>query len=530
LASALPTRVGANLRAGWRGAIRRRYLAAFGFGGLAALALPPLGFLPGLLGFAGLVHLLQGAERRRQAALLGWCFGFGHFVAGLYWIAIAFFADAERFGALAVPAVLLLCAYLALYPALAGLLAGLRRWHQPSVAALALALAWTLGEWLRANVLWGFPWNLVGYAWIELLPVAQLAALTGVYGLSLLAVLAGGLPATLLTDQPGRWRAPLAGVVLVALIAAGGAWRLAGAEPDFVEGATLRLVQGNVAQHHKWDPARRAEWFERHLSLSADPSGRATVVIWPESATPYQLETDAEARRYIAEAVPPGGLVITGGERFDLESDPPRAWNSLFALDQAGAIRARYDKHQLVPFGEFLPWRSVLAALGLEKVTAGTFDFLPGPGPQTLDLPGLPPVSPLICYEVIFTGAVLDPAARPAWLLNITNDAWFGRSSGPYQHLAMARLRTIEEGLPLVRSANTGISAVIDPWGRVLERLPLNQTGTLESGLPQPLAAPPPYARLGLAAVLLVALGLIVVILLIEKPLKKKSLRFNKLI
>jgi apolipoprotein N-acyltransferase len=503
-------------RAGrWLAALHRfPRTSAFGLGALVALALPPLNLWPCLLGFAGLLHLLRRSERPLGAAVLGWCFGFGHFLLGLYWIAIAFFTDAERFGLLAVPAVLLLCAGLALYPALATLLTALRRWRSPSAGALVLAIAWTLAELLRGALFGGFPWNLIGYAFAGSDGISQLAAVTGVWGLSFFAVLVGALPAALL--EPGvraRWRPAAAAGLILVLLWLGGTLRLAAATAPPATGATLRLVQGNIAQHHKWQPELRARWFQRHLDLStqppaglpsggpapdgATPNG-ATYVIWPESATPYPLEQDAEARGLIGRAVPPDGLLLTGGERFDLESEPPRAWNSLFVLDRSGAIVARYDKRDLVPFGEFLPFRDVLGRVGLQNLTRGSFDFEPGPGRQTIALPGLPPFSPLICYEAIFPGGVVERSARPAWLLNVTNDAWFGRSSGPYQHLAMARFRAIEEGLPLVRSANTGISALVDPWGRVAASLGLGATGTLDVALPQPLPAPPPFARFGL--------------------------------
>ena len=351
---------------------------------------------------------------------------------------------------------------------------------------------------MRGTLFGGFPWNLIGYAFAGSDAVVQLAAVTGVWGLSLLAVLIGALPAALL--EPGaraRWWPAAAAALLLVLLWAGGALRLGSATPA-PPGPLLRLVQANVAQHHKWQPALRAQWFERHLELSAEPADGVQAVIWPESATPYPLDQEPEARRLIGRVVPPGGLLMTGGERFDFASEPPRAWNSLFVLDPSGTIVARYDKRDLVPFGEFLPLRGVLGRLGLEKLTGGSFDFQPGPGRRTIALPGLPPFSPLICYEAIFPGRVVDRDDRPAWLLNVTNDAWFGRSSGPYQHLAMARLRAVEEGLPLVRSANTGISAVVDPWGRIAARLDLGVTGVLDAALPAPLAAPTPFARFGL--------------------------------
>jgi apolipoprotein N-acyltransferase len=493
----------------------RPRLSAFGLGAVVALALPPFNLWPCLLGFAGLLDLLRRAEDRRQAFVLGWCFGFGHCLVGLYWIAIAFFADAERFGLLAVPAVLLLCAGLAFYPALAALLVSLYRWRSGSAAALALALAWLLTEWLRGHLFGGFPWNLIGYAFAGSGGLSQLAAVTGIWGLSLLAVAVGALPVTLL--EPGaraRWQPTVAAGLALAVVWLGGTLRLPDAPTAPVAGVRLRLVQGDIAQTLKWQPEQRARWFQRYLELSARPADHIKAIIWPESATPYPLDQEPEARRLIARVVPPGGLLLTGSARFDLESEPPRAWNSLFALDDTGRILAVYDKHDLVPFGEFLPFRTLLGRLGLEKLTQGSIDFQPGPGRETLTLPGLPPFSPLICYEAIFPGRVVDPHARPDWLLNVTNDAWFGRSSGPYQHFAMARFRAIEEGLPLVRAANTGISAVVDPFGRIQARLDLDVTGVLDAALPAPLAEPPPFARLGLWPVV-VAAGLVVILMLV---------------
>ncbi|HEX6113784.1 MAG TPA: apolipoprotein N-acyltransferase, partial [Geminicoccaceae bacterium] len=269
--------------------------------------------------------------------------------------------------------------------------------------------------------------------------------------------------------------------------------------------------------------------FERHLTLSAEGRDAITHVIWPESAAPYPLDQDGVARQMIARVVPPSGLLLTGGERFDLSREPPLAWNTLFVLDDAGAILARYDKRDLVPFGEFLPLRGLLGRLGLEKLTHGSIDFQPGPGRQTITLPGLPPVSPLICYEAIFPGSVVDPDARPDWLLNVTNDAWFGRSSGPYQHLAMARMRAIEEGLPLVRSANSGISAVVDPWGRIEARLGLGETGALDVALPQPLPGGTPFARTGPVIALAPAGVLALCALLLEARRRRALPEVNKM-
>lgn len=485
------------------GALRRQDWPIAMLGGAgAALTLPPLGLWPLLVGFAVLAHQLQAVSDDRHAFRLGWSFGFAHHLVGLYWIAIAFFTDADTYGPLGIPAVGLLVAGLAILPGLAAV--GVVRLGLQSKTALALALAvfWTLSEVARG---WLFPWNLIGYAWSGT-PVAQLAALVGAYGLSLIAVALGALPAALI-GSGRRWQPFAVALLVLAALWVGGVWRLGQHPGAWVVGVNLRLVQANVAQHHKWQPQLRARWLQRHLDLSVSGSDRPTVVIWPESATPYPVDSDPLIRQRLAEVVPPNGFVITGGERFDLDALPPRAWNSLFVVDRSGRLVAHYDKHVLVPFGEYLPFRSILGLLGIDKLAGGSIDFEPGEGRVILDLAGIPPSSPLICYEVIFPGAVVPAEHRPGWLLNITNDAWFGTSSGPYQHLAMARIRAIEEGLPVVRSANTGISAVIDPLGRVERMLALNQMAVLDAALPRALE-PTVFARLGHWAAALLALSL----------------------
>ncbi len=513
-------------------AARKAYLTSAVLGAAAAFALPPLHILPGLFGFALWLFLLNGARHRREAFLLGWWFGLGFFVIGLYWIAIAFFTDAEKFGALAIPAVLLLCAVMAVFPAIAGAVYHLLQPRHPIAQALVLALAWVFGEWLRAQFLWGFPWNLMGYAWIASLPISQFAAYAGVYGLSLVAALTGALWLSLLVDHGrARWLGPVISLGLLALLLVAGSLRLGAVAVGDEEGVRLRLVQANIVQHHKWDPELRADSFRRHLALSANaPANDAaapTVVIWPETASAYVLDEDPVARELVAEVTPKGGHLLTGFNRFDLDSEPKRAWNSLGALNDQGELDAIYDKHRLVPFGEFLPWRSVLSRIGLKKITDGSIDFQPGGGAVSLNVGDLPAFSPLICYEAIFTTEVAPRDQRPAWLLNITNDAWFGKSSGPHQHLAMARMRAIEEGLPLVRSANTGISAVIDPLGRVRGQLDLGATGVLDEPLPKALEEPTFYARNPLFAILsMVAMGLLL-IFMIEKVLKNRYVKFR---
>ena len=482
---------------GWR----RIALAVF-LGALATLALPPFHLVPVLVpAFCGLLWLIAARPQPWPAAAVGWWFGFGHFCAGLYWIAISF--TVAGVAPWAAPfAVLAMAATAALFPAAVAALAA-RTSGAGARAAVAFAIWWTLAEWLRGFlILGGFPWNLTGYAWAFSDAMIQLAAVTGVLGLTLITVLAAAMPAALgdpadAARAPRRaWWAVAAAFAVLGVVWTGGALRLAGASDEEVAGVRLRLVQANIAQHHKWRDDLRADHFARHVELTAAPAtAPITLVIWPETAVPYLLDRDPERLAMIADLVPPGGLLITGAVRATPEGMTPfQVWNSLRVIDDSGAVVATYDKHHLVPFGEYVPFRGVL---NLVKLTTGAVDYSPGPGPRTLALDGLPSVSPLICYEAIFPGQVTDPDDRPGWLLNVTNDGWYGVSTGPYQHLAQARLRAVEEGLPLVRAANTGISAVVDSFGRVTASLGLAKAGVVDAGLPVALPDPTPFARAG---------------------------------
>lgn len=507
-------------------ALRHPALLALPTGAVAALALPPVHAWPALLAFAVLLGLVRGTRSARGGFLVGWSFGFGWFLAGLYWIAIAFYTDAERFGALAVPAVVALSATLALAPGVAGAAVAWRPWRSVPAQALALAVAWTFGDIARTGWGIGFLWNPVAVVWAASDAMLQPLAWIGAYPLGALTVLVGALPVTVWTERGrARWTGPvLAGLVLALWWGAGWARldRVATVPPE--PPVRVRVVQANVAQHHKWDPERRADWFRRHLELSVTSAAAPPdVIVWPESAVPYQIEREPLVRDYMARVAPPGGWLLAGGDRYELERDPPIASNSLFAIDDRGTVAARYDKVDLVPFGEYLPLRPVLAGVGLEKLTAGSLDFVAGPGRQTIALPGLPPFSPLICYEAIFPGRATREGARPAWLLNVTNDAWFGDSSGPHQHLAQARMRAVEEGLPLVRAANTGISVVTDAYGRVLQRLDLGAAGVLDRDLPPALAEAPLSRRWGTVMVPLLLLALLACSVLVEKRARRSS-------
>ncbi|HBA43639.1 MAG TPA: apolipoprotein N-acyltransferase, partial [Alphaproteobacteria bacterium] len=380
---------------------------------------------------------------------------------------------------------------------------------------LLLATSWFLLEWLRGHILTGFPWHSIGYIWTgdSLLhgAVAQGAALFGVYGLGFLTLLLAGLPALL---SGGQWRRPTGGALITviplsALLLIGwGAWRAQQIADDSLASDSLasnspeiplRIVQPNIAQQEKWIPGNRVAHFEKLLQLSQRPAAtRPQIIIWPEAATPFFLAEQPEALRLIGQLLPQDGLLITGSPRLSVRSAETTpgdmsgapVHNSILFIDSSGQIQASYDKFHLVPFGEYLPFRSLLSAIGLRKLTKDIGAFAPGPGPQTVRLNNLPAVSPLICYEIIFPAAVTDQTQRPGWIVNLTNDAWFGDTSGPPQHLAQARMRAIEEGIPVIRSANNGISAVISPSGIVLHALPLNQTGIIETMLPKPVTRP----------------------------------------
>ncbi len=294
-----------------------------------------------------------------------------------------------------------------------------------------------------------------------------------------------------------------------------------------VQGLRLRIVQGNVPQTMKWQPSERDRIVRRYLSISAlgRPSD-ITVQIWPETALPVDLANDSARRAVVAAALPERSVLLTGSVRFSGGAEgaqQPR--NSLLAISDAGELLAAYDKVRLVPFGEYMPLRWLLP---FEKLAQGRGDFARGPGPVTVSVPGVPPFQPLICYEAIFPGwTAKNGAARAQWLLNVTNDAWFGRSSGPYQHFQMARTRAVERGLPLVRAANTGISAVVDPLGRVTARLGLDETGFLDAALPAPLVTGTPYSRFGEAIVLAMAM-LVVAASVIMRRFDRTSRKFGK--
>jgi len=449
--------------------------------------------------------------RLRRAATVGWWFGFGYFLVGLYWTGHAFLVDAERFAWLLPFAISMLPAGMGLYYALAAALAVVL-WRPGAARVIGFALAIFAAEYLRGTLFGGFPWIALGYGLAAGDAMMQGGSLIGLFGLTLIAAAAFASPAALwgpagALDVTARGRAALPALMALLLVAAGlwGQHRLASADSGAVPGVRLRIMQPNIPQSEKWRDNSRNWVFETYLDVSRygtgakgpDPLAGVTHLIWPESAFPFLLEQTPSALESLAELLPAGAVFVTGAMRAEPDASLARGfrvYNSVFVMDEEAKILAVYDKTHLVPFGEYLPFQSAMEAIGIAQLTGIEGGFDAGRGPRLMRAPGGPAFAPLICYEIVFPGAALDAAERPGWMINLTNDGWFGRSTGPYQHLHQARLRAVEEGLPVVRVANTGVSAVIDAHGRLLASLPLGRAGAFDSDLPQAIA-PPPYAR-----------------------------------
>jgi apolipoprotein N-acyltransferase len=496
--------------AGLKGA--GRALFAAGLGALSVLAFAPVQLWPILfVTFGVLVWLLDACHhahadlsaRLRCAGLVGFWFGFGYFLAGLYWVAEAFLVEPWRHAWILPFVMTFLPAGMAIFFAAAGVLAMLL-WLKGVGRVFALAIAFFLAEYARGHMLTGLPWNLVGYGLTGNSELMQLASIFGVYCLSLLAVLLFASGGAIWT--PGQGMRPGGTVVLAAslvlLLGAGFLWgerRLAAAE-NGETGVRLRIVQANVDQADKWRPENSAEIFADYLDLTRTGLDDFGLVIWPETAVPFLLADSPEALNAIADALPDGTSLLVGSARVVDERDAggqlitQRIFNSLLVIDDAGRVQGAYDKIHLVPFGEYLPFQDFLESLGFMQLTGVRGGFSAGTGPRLIRIPGAPPASPLICYEIIFPDDVTDAAARPGWLLNVTNDAWFGSSAGPYQHFHQAQVRAVEQGVPVVRAANTGISAVIDPYGRILAEIGLGKRGVLDAMLPK-VASPTLFVR-----------------------------------
>jgi apolipoprotein N-acyltransferase len=524
---------------GWR-----RRLIALASGAVGAAAMAPLDILPAMaVAMTVAVWLIDGciapkvaggawgarSGAARQAFIAGWWWGLGYFLAGFWWLGAAFLVEAEEFawalplGVLGVPA------FLALFPGLGFFLARLL-WAPGASRVFALAAGLGLAEWLRGNVLSGFPWNAFGMALGDHLATAQIASVVGLYGLTILTVLLCAAPGAMVRWAPeeiARARSGLApaapalslrplaaGLLAFAAVSAYGSYRLAHAGRADVAGVKLRIMQPNLPHGAKFLPENGQAFLSRYIALSEGEAGAlplaaagVTALIWPESAFPFLLGLEPQALLQIGALLPRGTVLVTGAARAGLGPNGtdaalwrpgmvPQFFNAIHVVD-GSVITESYDKVHLVPFGEYLPLQSWLAPFGIRQLVHVPFGFDPGKQRRLLSVPGLPTAAPLVCYEAIFPGEVVphgNGSERPGLLLNVTNDGWFGATAGPYQHFSQARLRTIEEGLPLVRAASTGISAIVDAHGRIRDALPLGVAGTLDGPLPQKIA-PPFFAR-----------------------------------
>lgn len=515
---------------GWR----RRGLA-FAAGGASVLAMAPFFAFPVLwLTLPALVWLMEAqpedaiavaasgrwarirAHRIFGPAEAGWWFGFGYFFASLIWIGEAFFFGPKIYVVLIPFVITGLPVFLALFWAAATALA---QWPASlSTPSRVVLLAVTLGgaEFLRGHIFTGFPWNVLGYALTSSLPLMQSVAYVGIYALTLAAVLIFALP-LVLWAQAGpreagrRVRATALGIAIVplAVMFALGAWRLSGPPLAVVPNAKIRIVQPSVPQNEKWKLENQERFFNDHLALSAtNPAGARddlagiSHVVWPEAAMPFLSLEYPMVRQSIGQMLPGDALLLAGGLRAEYEGEGAqrrrvRIFNSILTFGKGGDLVTQYDKIHLVPLGEYVPLQALFDAIGLSPITRRIGGFTAGAGPRpVMHVPGLPIVGPLVCYEAIFPAAVVQGAERPGLLVNVTNDGWFGDSTGPRQHFHQARVRAVEEGLPLVRAANNGVSGAFDPYGRMLGTLGMNVRGTLDIAVLQALPAPL-YARFG---------------------------------
>jgi apolipoprotein N-acyltransferase len=506
--------------------------------GLAAgLAHPPFGILPGLLGYALLLGLIdtEGPRPLRSAFFRGWLCGVAYFAVCTHWITEPFMVDAKEQGWMAPFALVLMAGGLALFWALAALAFRALRVRGPAAVAVFAGL-FAGAEWLRGHVFTGFPWDLVGETWRAGSPPSQGAALVGAYGLTWVTLAIAAAPGVLAQSSSRRTK----GFVLAAALAGlaslygYGLARLNGPAAPASGGPVVRVVQADIDQKDKWKPENLGMVFDTYVGLTTRRSARSPdIVIWPEGALPAVIdELVAPGSPYaprLRDALSPGQTLLMGANRAEAGPDGvTRYFNSLVAFRrEADALRvtAVYDKHRLVPFGEYMPLGELATKVGFRSLVHMPDDFTAGPAPKPITPWGAPPAQVLICYEALFPGFTRDAALReglrPAWILNVSNDAWFGKTSGPLQHLNIASYRAIEEGLPIVRVTPTGVSAVVDAYGQVMPgaRLGFGAIGIVDASLPSALQ-PTPYYRAGdlYFAVLMLLSGLIGAAYRVHRP------------
>lgn len=494
----------------------RALLLAFAAGAVSATGFAPLGLWPlTLAALAVLMALTLNVARMRGAFAIGYAFGLGHFGIGLNWIATSFTYQAAMPPWLGWIAVAITAFYLSLFPALATASAWRIGKGMPVTFVLLFAAAWIVTEYLRATILFSFAWNPLAAITVGTMGsdglLASSSRVIGSYGLSGLLVLLSG--ALFLIVRERRWPALAMLVAIPLAVSLAGAWPFAAAvspSGDDDDRPHIRVIQPNIDQSEKWQAEFAARNFQRLAETTGETGSAPRLIFWPEAAVPEFIEDEPLARLRIADLLGPEDILLLGATKLIIETDPGGrrravgARNSLYAMNAQGAMIGRYDKANLVHFGEYLPLRGFFEALGMSRLAPGDLDFWPGPGPQTIALPGFGSVGGQICYEINFSGQVADRANRPDFIFNPSNDAWFG-AWGPPQHLAQARLRAIEEGLPVIRSTPTGISAVIDAGGQVIDHIPYREAGTIDGRLPR--AQPPTlFARYGNGLPLLFAL------------------------
>ncbi len=480
---------------------------ALAVGAISALSLAPYHIFPVLFfTFPIFIWLLEGSvpslnkynrtgffRRIWPAFKIGWLFGFGYFLAGLWWIGKAFLVDADEFVYLLPVAVVALPAGLAFFWGLAGVLTR-TIWSHGWTRVIALAVCLTAVEYLRGHLFTGFPWNLPGYALMPSPVFMQTSGLIGVYGMTFITIFVSSTAAIFIPGPKGpaiHVRRTLAmSSCLLAFHLIYGAFVLTTAHSEDVADVKLRIVQPAIDQSKKWDPAYSVPILEDYFDLTnsnkgpaAASAGSFTHIIWPESVFPFILTERRDVLAQLADLLPDDTKLITGAMRQE-NGTKDRTFNAMLVIDGKGEIIAAYDKIHLVPFGEYLPFQNFLESLGLQQLTQRGA-FVAGTQRKNIVVPATPRFLPLICYEIVFSGALSKQWERPQWIVNLTNDAWFGMTAGPYQHAHQSRIRAVEEGIPVVRAANTGISMVVDPYGRVIENLQLGERGTVDSPLPK---------------------------------------------
>lgn len=501
-------------------------------GSSLALTVAPFYLFPfGFLSLCYLFYIIERSKTFKQSFFLGLSYGFGFFLAGTYWITISLFSDLKNFWYLVPFSITLIPLFLGTYIALATLsykiLVNKLKFERTYKKIIIFAILWLLFEVLRSTLFSGFPWNLIGYSWLFNINAAQIGNIFGIYGLSLLATLIFLSPIFFIDLSHKKFKllklpqirkidkGALALLVLIPIMAATyGNTFIIKNKIDQDQEEKIRIVQGNIPQDLKWDENQRYLNLIKYLHLTTSkPMNSVKTVIWPETAIPYAIKNNEyKAYETIKVAIPEGGQLITGAVRLQVEENNQyKVWNSLFVFNQNGQL-AKYDKRHLVPFGEYVPLSNYIPFI--KKITEGTTDFSAGKSIKTIPTSHFS-FSPLICYEIIFSDNAINQYSRPDYLVNITNDAWFGNSTGPYQHLSMAQMRSIEYGIPTIRAANTGISALIDPFGRIVKDIKLNQEGVIDVGLIRSLR-PTLYSRHKHNALLL-SLSLLISVLLIKR-------------